>query len=51
MASDGAFADGLAMDEDITNGTDAADAVAESGGSKLYLEIMGSDMAPFTGMA
>ena len=48
VVADGVFASGVAMDGDVTNGTDAADAVAESGGSKLYLELMGADTYTFT---
>ena len=48
VVADGAFGGGIAMDGTVTNGTDAADAVAESGGSKMYLEIMGSDTYSFT---
>ena len=46
--ADGVFADGQAMDGTIVNGTDAADAVAESGGSKLYLDLQGADTYSFT---
>jgi flagellin len=48
VADDGVFADGVAMDGTVANGTDAADAVEESGGSKMYLEIMGADTYSFT---
>lgn len=48
VVADGVFAGGQALDGTITNGTDAADAVAESGGSKLYLELLGSDTYTFT---
>jgi len=48
VVADGTFANGQAMDGTVTNGTDAADAVAESGGSKLYLEMLGADTYSFT---
>jgi flagellin len=41
------FASGSAMTED-TAGVDAADAVAETGGSKLFLEMLGADTYGFT---
>ena len=46
--ADGAFAGGLAIDETSDLGTDAADAVAETGGTKLYLELLGADTYGFT---
>ncbi|MGC6496466.1 MAG: flagellin [Candidatus Puniceispirillaceae bacterium] len=57
--ADGAFAGGKAMEvtnsvttptnlPDGTAGVDAADAVAETGGSKLYLEMLGADTYTFT---
>jgi len=45
--TDGLFASGAAMTED-TAGVDAADAVAETGGTKLYLEMLGADTYGFT---
>jgi len=49
--TDGAFstggASGLAMTVD-TAGVDAADAVEETGGTKVYLEMLGSDSYGFT---
>ena len=59
VAADGAFANGVAME--VTNsvttvgnepngtaGVDAAAAVAEAGGSKLFLEMLGADSYAFT---
>ena len=59
VAADGAFANGVAME--VTNtvttvgnepngtaGVDAAAAVAEAGGSKLFLEMLGADTYSFT---
>ncbi|MDC1333626.1 flagellin [Planktomarina temperata] len=46
--TDGVFGTDQAMDETIVNGTDATDAVAESGGSKLYLDLQGADTYSFT---
>ena len=47
VITDGLFASGSAMTED-TAGVDAADAVAEAGGTKLYLEMLGADTYGFT---
>jgi len=47
VITDGAFGGGAAMTED-TAGVDAADAVAETGGSKLFLEMLGADTYGFT---
>jgi flagellin len=46
--TDGVFGTEQPLDGTIVNGTDAADAVAESGGSKLYLDLQGSDTYTFT---
>jgi len=47
VITDGLFGGGSAMTED-TAGVDAADAVAETGGTKLYLEMLGADTYGFT---
>jgi flagellin len=46
--TDGAFGTAQLLDGTVTHGTDAADAVEESGGSHLYLEMMGADTYSFT---
>jgi flagellin len=46
--TDGVFGTEQSVDGTIVNGTDAADAVAESGGSKLYLDLQGADTYSFT---
>ena len=45
--TDGAFANGKALTQ-TTAGVDAADAVVEAGGSKLFLELTGNDDYSFT---
>jgi flagellin len=45
--TDGAFGNGTALTQ-TTAGVDAADAVVEAGGSKLFLELTGNDDYAFT---
>lgn len=47
VITDGAFGNGLAMAE-TTAGVDASDAVEETGGTKIYLELLGADTYGFT---
>ena len=47
ITDDGAFTGGTALTQ-TTAGVDAADAVVETGGTKLYLELIGNDDYSFT---